>query len=220
MKIMVVGSAAQSGLLQQKLAQDHEFTHRQYSPSDPAGFDLVFDFYNEGGPEALDNYAGIKGLVVFLSNAHFSLTELAYFQEQVECRLYGFNGEPTFFERELWEVTVLGEKERDALPELMQSLAIKYELIDDRVGMVSPRVVAMIINEAYFTVMEGTASRADIDLGMKLGTNYPLGPFEWVHAWGVDRVYELLEALYEDTKDERYKICPLLKKEYLNLSPA
>jgi 3-hydroxybutyryl-CoA dehydrogenase len=84
--------------------------------------------------------------------------------------------------------------------------------------MVTPRVIFMIINEAYFTVQEGTARKADIDQGMKLGTNYPYGPFEWSELIGLQHVYELLEAVYEDTKDERYKICSLLKKEYLRLN--
>jgi 3-hydroxybutyryl-CoA dehydrogenase len=73
----------------------------------------------------------------------------------------------------------------------------------------------MIINEAYYTVQEETATRDDIDRAMKLGTNYPFGPFEWCQRIGINHVYEVLEAVYEDTRDERYKICPLLKKEYL-----
>jgi 3-hydroxybutyryl-CoA dehydrogenase len=76
----------------------------------------------------------------------------------------------------------------------------------------------MIINEAYYTVQEGTAEREDIDLGMKLGTNYPHGPFEWCAKIGIQNVYELLEAVYDDTKEERYKICPRLKKDYLALA--
>lgn len=89
-------------------------------------------------------------------------------------------------------------------------------IVDDRVGMVTPRVISMIINEAYYVVQEGTASREDIDLAMKSGTNYPYGPFEWIRRIGIKHIYEVLEAVYEDTKDERYKICPLLKKEYLS----
>ena len=84
--------------------------------------------------------------------------------------------------------------------------------------MVTPRIIFMIINEAYYTVQEGTATREDIDQGMKLGTNYPFGPFEWAEKIGLDNVYETLEAIYEDTKEERYKICPLLKREYLLLN--
>jgi 3-hydroxybutyryl-CoA dehydrogenase len=73
----------------------------------------------------------------------------------------------------------------------------------------------MIINEACYTVQEGTATIADIDTAMKLGTNYPFGPFEWANKIGVKHVYETLLAVYTDTNDERYKICPLLKTKYL-----
>ena len=100
---------------------------------------------------------------------------------------------------------------------LLNNLLTEYKIVEDRVGMVTPRIICMIINEAFYTVQEGTASKKDIDLGMKLGTNYPMGPFEWLDKIGIDQAYELLEALYEDTKEERYKICPALKKEYLKL---
>jgi 3-hydroxybutyryl-CoA dehydrogenase len=73
----------------------------------------------------------------------------------------------------------------------------------------------MIINEAYFTLEEGTANREDIDKGMKLGTAYPFGPFEWSQLVGIDVVYETLLAIKTDTGDERYKICNLLKTDYL-----
>ena len=215
MKILIIGSQEQSELLKNKLSSAHEYFVSPYLSKELNEVDLVFDFTNEGGSEALEPYSDREGLIVFLNNTHFSLAELSYFQDEITCFLYGFNGEPTFIERDLLEITALSISEKETLPDLMQALGLSYELVDDRVGMVTPRVVAMIINEAYFTVMEGTASREDIDLGMKLGTNYPMGPFEWVKAWGVDRVYELIEALYDDTKDERYKICPLLKKEYL-----
>ena len=64
-------------------------------------------------------------------------------------------------------------------------------------------------------VQEGTATKEDINTAMKLGTAYPMGPFEWCELAGLDNVYETLEAIYEDTKEERYKICPLMKTEYL-----
>jgi 3-hydroxybutyryl-CoA dehydrogenase len=73
----------------------------------------------------------------------------------------------------------------------------------------------MIINEAYLTVQEGTATREDIDIAMKLGTNYPYGPFEWCEKIGVQNVLAILNAAYADTKDERYKPSALLKKESL-----
>lgn len=82
--------------------------------------------------------------------------------------------------------------------------------------MVTPRILMMIINEAYYTVQEGTAGKLDIDTAMKLGTAYPHGPFEWLQQIGIRDVYEVLDALYQDTREERYKICPLLKTEYLH----
>ena len=105
------------------------------------------------------------------------------------------------------------------LEEICKKLGTLFQLVDDRVGLVTPRVICMIINEAYYTLEEGTASRTDIDLAMKLGTNYPLGPFEWSQKIGIKHVYELLEAVYKDTGDERYKICPLLKKECALIQP-
>jgi 3-hydroxybutyryl-CoA dehydrogenase len=117
--------------------------------------------------------------------------------------------------RTLLEVSLLHPETLPLLENLCKQLNTEYILVEDRVGMVTPRVISMIINEAYYTVQEGTATREDIDLAMKLGTNYPYGPFEWCEKIGVRNIYELLEAVYNDTKDERYKICPLLKKEYL-----
>jgi 3-hydroxybutyryl-CoA dehydrogenase len=81
--------------------------------------------------------------------------------------------------------------------------------------MVTPRVIFMIINEACYTLQEGTADMKDIDTSMKLGTNYPFGPFEWADNIGIKHVYETIETMYSDTHDERYKVCPLLKTKYL-----
>ena len=76
----------------------------------------------------------------------------------------------------------------------------------------------MIINEAYFAIEEDVASRTDIDLAMKLGTNYPFGPFEWSQRIGIKNVYQLLKAVFESTQDERYKICSLLEREATSTS--
>ena len=113
------------------------------------------------------------------------------------------------------EVSYWRKDDEVALKEICAQLETEFLMVEDRIGLVTPRVVCMIINEAYYTVLEGTATREDVDLAMKLGSNYPFGPFEWSNRIGVKHVYELLEAVYEDTRDERYKICPLLKKEYL-----
>ena len=119
------------------------------------------------------------------------------------------------FGRGLSKLTVIRTEDRHIREAISRKLGFEYNVVEDQVGMVTPRVICMIINEAYFTVQEGTAEKEAVDHAMKLGTNYPFGPFEWAGHIGIGHVYELLEALYDDTRNERYKICPLLKREYL-----
>ena len=129
-------------------------------------------------------------------------------------KIIGINAIPTFLERETLEYCNPFDLDLSAFPH--KDLGWQHlELVGSRVGMVTPRIIFMIINEAYYTVQEGTATKEDINTAMKLGTAYPMGPFEWCELAGLDNVYETLEAIYEDTKEERYKICPMLKTEYL-----
>lgn len=133
--------------------------------------------------------------------------------------VFGFCGLPTLLNRPLLEVSLYHEADRTKLAETCAALGTDYRVVEDRVGLVTPRVICMIINEACYTLQEGTASIQDIDLAMKLGTGYPRGPFEWANAIGVARVYAVLEAMWHDTHDERYKICPLLKRQALRGEP-
>jgi 3-hydroxybutyryl-CoA dehydrogenase len=192
------------------LASDHRDAERLVS-----GHDLVFDFIIDEEPQEFEIYLG-KMVTVFLNTAKITLTQLLLpFGADVKGRFFGFNGMATFLMTPILEVTLLKSDDRTELERWCSKLGTAYSVVVDRVGLVTPRVISMIINEAYFTVQEKTASREDIDLAMKLGTNYPYGPFEWCQRIGIRHVYELLEALYEDTKDDRYKICPLMKAEYL-----
>ena len=74
-----------------------------------------------------------------------------------------------------------------------------------------PRTIAMIINEAYFALGDRLATAASIDLAMKNGVNYPLGPILWGEKIGLHNVAQLLEELHTITKDDRYKIATELK---------
>ena len=132
---------------------------------------------------------------------------------------FGFCGLPTLLNRSLLEVSLYNEANRTKLAETCAALGTDYRVVEDRVGLVTPRVICQIINEACFTLQEGTASMQDIDLSMRLGANYPRGPFAWANAIGVERVYAVLEALWHDTHDERYKVCPLLKRQALRGEP-
>jgi 3-hydroxybutyryl-CoA dehydrogenase len=93
-----------------------------------------------------------------------------------------------------------------------RSVGKEVEWVEDRVGLIVPRVLAMIINEAAFAVMEGVASKEDIDRAMRLGTNYPRGPLAWGDEIGLDFIVMVLEALFEEYRDPRYRPCVLLKQ--------
>ncbi len=193
----------------------HQLTHFAQLPTTifEQGFEVLFHFTIDDNPDDFEVLHSNKDVVVFLNSVKTSLRQLFFIYGKLDSPTVGFNGMFTFFVREIMELTIVEENQK--INDTLKALGSNYYFVEDRVGMVTPRVIAMIINEAYFTVQEGTASRDDIDKGMKLGTNYPYGPFEWLKEIGTIDVYELLEALYEDTRDERYKVCPLLKREYL-----
>ncbi len=219
MNILVIGSESSFNECQKKFGSSFKYTriasHQAAKPYLDNN-DLVFDFILDEDPYELDVYRQQKGLPVFVNAPKLSLAEVSYlFNHEIECTIYGFNGLPGFLNRPILELSLLNEEHSERIKTICSELNTGYQLVADRVGMVTPRVICMIINEAYYTLQEGTANKEAIDLGMKLGTAYPYGPFEWTEKIGLQHVYELLEAMYEDTKDERYKICPLLKKEYL-----
>lgn len=177
-------------------------------------YDVVFDLNADEDTSIIDEYPFGPDVIIVASSVKSSLAGMINNLEY-EGGIYGMNCLPTFINKPLKEVAVYREADKKGLDKLMKQLGWEYHLINDRVGMVTPRVVCMIINEACYTVQEGTASFKDIDQSMKLGTAYPHGPFEWSDKIGIKDVYEVLDAMYEDTRDERYKICPLLKTKYL-----
>jgi 3-hydroxybutyryl-CoA dehydrogenase len=179
--------------------------------------DVIFDFAFDDTPASFRMYAG-RPIIAFLSICKLSLASVSKeVTGTYQCTAFGFNGLPTFFNREFLEVSLLKSDDAILLKNICTKLNTGYVLVDDRVGLVTPRVICMIINEAYFTVQEGTATKQDIDIAMKLGTNYPYGPFEWCERIGLKNVYRLLDAIYQDTRDERYRISALMKKEFLRI---
>ena len=74
------------------------------------------------------------------------------------------------------------------------------------------RILAPMLNEAMFVLYEGIASKEDIDKGMMLGTNQPIGPLALADMIGLDTVLMVVKTLYEETGDSKYRPCPLLAK--------
>jgi len=82
----------------------------------------------------------------------------------------------------------------------------------DRPGFIVNRVLMPMINEAIFALMEGVATKEDIDNAMVYGTNQPIGPLALADLIGLDTVISIMESIYKETKDSKHQPCPLLKK--------
>ncbi|SEK92859.1 3-hydroxybutyryl-CoA dehydrogenase [Chitinophaga rupis] len=216
MNILVVGDAARYEELQQKGLGSHRVRWVQNLDivTLPGSFDLVIDLVLDDALHHAAVYAKAAAVPVLAGLAKTSLSDLMH----AYAFSYGFNiiacnWLPGFINRPVTETAILDEEQKPVLESLMQQLGWQYALVQDSVGMVTPRVVSMIINEAYYTTEAGTATREDIDTAMKLGTNYPYGPFEWAQHIGIKHVYDILTAVHTATGDERYRVCSLLQQE-------
>ncbi|MBK9568476.1 MAG: 3-hydroxyacyl-CoA dehydrogenase [Chitinophagaceae bacterium] len=134
-------------------------------------------------------------------------------QEELPLNFIRINAWPTFLKRTLLEASGIDVILKEKTEKLFQNFNKKVEWVPDIPGFITPRVICMIINEAYFTLEEEVSSKPEIDTAMKLGTNYPYGPFEWSEKIGLKNVYDLLIKLAQT--NSRYEPSSLLKKEYL-----
>jgi len=130
-------------------------------------------------------------------------------------RLVGIGAFPTFINRDVVELAPSVHTLEPAVGvavKFVESLKKQAVVVQDRVGMVMPRILCQIINEAMFAVQEGTASPKEIDVAMKIGAGYPLGPLEWGERIGFAQVVATLSAIHAYLGEERYRICPLLRE--------
>jgi 3-hydroxybutyryl-CoA dehydrogenase len=165
-----------------------------------AYFDLLFD----ADPERTAKLKQLKGKSVFINAVQWT-------GKVIGLPLIRINAWPTLLRRPVTEVALTNPSQEETVKNIFEALQWPYQLVPDTCGMVTSRVLAMIINEAYFTFGEGVSSKEEIDIAMKLGTNYPMGPFEWSRAIGLQKIKELLKEL--GRTDARYAAAPALEKE-------
>lgn len=116
------------------------------------------------------------------------------------------NAWPGFLQRQTWEVV---SQDAGKIKPVIDQFNRKTIFLKDEPGLVSARVISMIINEAFYALGEDVSTKEEIDLAMKSGTNYPYGPFEWTEKIGAENILNLLEKLSQ--KEERYLPAPALK---------
>jgi 3-hydroxybutyryl-CoA dehydrogenase len=140
---------------------------------------------------------------IFINSVTKTLAEL-----KLASTYNRINGWPGFIARQQWEVAA---SDVNTATDVITGLGKKAVVTTDTKGLVSARVVAMIINEAYYALGDGISTKEDIDTAMKLGTNYPFGPFEWAKRIGLHKIHQLLTEL--SVTDKRYSIAPALSSE-------
>lgn len=140
---------------------------------------------------------------VFINSVIQTLTDL-----KTSDNILRINAWPGFLKRPAWEIA--GEA-TEGIKSIFKKMDVKINIVADEPGLIAARIIAMIINEAYFAVSDGVSSKKEIDTAMKLGTNYPYGPFEWAEFIGKSNVLELLKKL--SLTDNRYLPAEQLIKE-------
>ena len=131
--------------------------------------------------------------------------------EKINDDFVRINGWNTFLKRPVVEAACNNEVLKKDTENLFSLFGRTVEWVPDITGFITPRIIVSIINEAFIALEEKVSNEKEIDTAMKLGTNYPYGPFEWADQIGHENVYGLLHALEEE--QSRYQPSLLLKQK-------
>ena len=168
----------------------HASAFQQFSQAD-AWIDLLF----EASVERIKILSELKNGIVIINSVIHSLQEL-------KVPFVRINGWRTFLSSAILE----GSGDHSLQPRTENILSVFHRQVKwlaDKPGFITARVVSMIINEAFIALGENVSSKDDINTAMKLGTNYPYGPFEWAELIGIEKVISLLNKLSQ--KEPHYK---------------
>jgi 3-hydroxybutyryl-CoA dehydrogenase len=104
------------------------------------------------------------------------------------------------------------EETSELAASVLHALGYVPVLVSDTPGLVVARTLAMLVNEAADAVLQGVCTLEGANAAMKLGVNYPAGPFDWLDRMGRARVVAVLHALDACYRGERYRVSPWLQR--------
>jgi 3-hydroxybutyryl-CoA dehydrogenase len=158
----------------------------------------------ENTPNRIKLLAQFLPKLVIINSVNDTLAE-------INSSFVRINGWSTFLSPNIIEASSLQKQNELEAEEVFTVFEKNIEWLPDIPGFITPRVISMIINEAYFALAEGVSTPDEIDTAMKLGTAYPYGPLDWGAKIGLQNIVTLLEKL--SITHPRYMPCELLVQE-------
>jgi 3-hydroxybutyryl-CoA dehydrogenase len=184
-----------------------------------SGCDLVVEAATENEGLKLDLFRQLdeivnKDAILATNTSSISITRIAAITKRPDkvIGMHFMNPVPVMQLVEVIRGLATNEATFLEISRLVESLGKVMAVSQDYPGFVVNRILMPMINEAIFVLHEGIASAEDIDKGMKLGTNHPMGPLALADLIGLDTVLAIIRVLYEGFKDSKFRPCPLLVK--------
>ncbi len=155
-----------------------------------------------------------KGCIIASNTSTLPIIQLAMITNRPEnvVGIHFFNPAPVMKLVEIIKSLTTSDQTVQKAKEFTLSLGKDPVITKDRPGFIVNRILLPMLNEAVFALEEGMGTAQDIDKAMKLGTNHPMGPLELIDLIGLDVILDILDVLFEEFKDPKYRACPLLRQ--------